>query len=79
MSDGQAKKDAMQALRKEHATELGHFTERVFVGRTKHDDAAVLLMDTNGKPRIRMAVDSSNVATLEFLDENGKVLYSLPK
>jgi len=79
MSDGQPKKDAMQALLKEHGTEMGHFTERVFVGRTRHDDAAVLLMDTKGKPRIRMAVDSSNVATLEFLDENGKVLYSLPK
>ena len=79
MPDGQPKKAAMAAFVKEHGTEIGHFTERVFVGRTKHDDAAVLLMDTKGKPRIRMAVDSSNVATLEFLDENGKVLYSLPK
>jgi hypothetical protein len=61
-----------------HASEVGHLTRRVFVGRTKTDDAAVLLMDRNGKPRIRIAVDSANTPSLEFLDENGKVLYSLP-
>jgi hypothetical protein len=79
MSDGQPKKDALKALAERHSTEVGHFTRRVFVGRTSKDEAAVLLNDRKGKPRIRMAVDSANVATLEFLDESGKVLYSLPK
>lgn len=79
MPDGASKKAAMDTLIKQHATEVGHLTRRVFVGRTQNDDAAVLLMDRNGKPRIRMAVDSTNNASLQFLDEGGKVVSSWPK
>jgi hypothetical protein len=78
MADGPDKKAAYQAMLRQHETEVGHLTERVFVGRTKKDEAAVLLNDRKGRPRIRMAVDSSNAATLQFLDENGKVVYHLP-
>jgi hypothetical protein len=35
-------------------------------------------MDTESRPRIRMEVDASNAPFLEFLDEHGKVTYSLP-
>jgi hypothetical protein len=77
MPDGPAKTAALKAFTQQHASEVG-LTRRVFVGRTKHDDAAVLLMDRNGKPRIRMAVDSANTPSLQFLDETGKVVYSLP-
>jgi hypothetical protein len=52
--------------------------ERVFVGRTLQNDAVVLLMDSNGKPRIKMSVDGANAATLQFLDENGTIISSLP-
>jgi len=38
----------------------------------------VLLMDTKGKARVRLAVDSANNASLQFLDANGKVVYRLP-
>jgi hypothetical protein len=79
MPDGAAKKAAIKALTQKHSDVLGQLTERVFVGRTIKDDAAVLLMDKNGKPRIRLAVDSSNVAALQFLDESGKVVSSLPQ
>jgi hypothetical protein len=79
MPDGPAKKAAIKALTQKHSDVLGQLTERVFVGRTIKDDAAVLLMDKNGKPRIRLAVDSSNVAALQFLDESGKVVSSLPQ
>lgn len=78
MKDGPEKTEALKKLRTKYASELGGFTERVFVGRTPKDEAAVLLMDTKGKPRIRMAVNASNVASLQFLDENGKVVFSLP-
>jgi hypothetical protein len=78
MPEGPDKKTALLAMMKEHASEVGRLTRRVFVGRTRQDDAAVLLMDRNGKPRIRMAVDSTNTPSLEFLDENGKVVYSVP-
>lgn len=77
MPDGPNKKSALQAFVKDHANEV-HLTRRVFVGRTKHDDAAVLLMDRNGTPRIRMQVDSTNNASLEFLDETGKVISKFP-
>jgi hypothetical protein len=78
MPDGPDKTAATKAVIARHATEVGGLTRRVFVGRTKHDDAAVWLMDRNGKPRIKMVVDSSNTASLQFLDDNGKVVYSLP-
>jgi hypothetical protein len=77
MPDGPAKTAALKAFRQQHASDAG-LTRRVFVGRTKHDDAAVLLMDRNGKPRIRMTVDSANTPALDFLDANGKVVYTLP-
>ena len=78
MPDGPDKKAAMKSLTEEHKTEVG-LTQRVYVGRTKNDDAAVLLNDRNGKPRIRMAVDSAGNASLQSLDENGKVVSSWPK
>jgi hypothetical protein len=78
MPEGPDKKAALTAMLQQHESEVGHLTRRVFVGRTNKDDAAVLLMDRNGKPRIRMAVDSANTPSLEFLDEGGKVVYSLP-
>ncbi|HZS60351.1 MAG TPA: hypothetical protein VFA43_13845 [Gemmatimonadaceae bacterium] len=78
MPDGAGKKAAMDTLIKAHNTEVGRLTRRVFVGRTLRDDAAVLLMDRNGKPRIRMQVDSANTASLEFLDENGKTISKFP-
>jgi hypothetical protein len=79
MPDGPDKLAARKTLVQQHATEVGKLTRRVFVGRTRQDDAAVLLMDRNGKPRIRMAVDSTNTPSLEFLDDSGKVVYSVPK
>jgi hypothetical protein len=78
MPDGPDKKAALKAMLEQYKSETGQLTRRVFVGRTKKDDAAVLLMDRNGKPRIKMAVDSTNTPSLEFLDESGKVVYSLP-
>jgi hypothetical protein len=78
MPDGPDKQAALKALRQQHSTELGRLTRRVFVGRTTKDEAAVLLMDRNGKPRIRLLVDSANTASLEFLDENGAVISKLP-
>ena len=42
--------------------------------------AAVLnLYDPNGKPRLRLKVDSLGAASLEFLDEQGTVTARLPE
>jgi hypothetical protein len=78
MKDGPEKVEAMKKLRNEHQSELG-WTPRVFVGRTKADDAALILKDTKGKPRIRIAVDNANVPSLQFLDENGKMTAEFPQ
>uniref|UniRef100_Q020R9 Uncharacterized protein n=1 Tax=Solibacter usitatus (strain Ellin6076) TaxID=234267 RepID=Q020R9_SOLUE len=53
-------------------------SQRVFIGRSMDRSARLLLSDANGKVRIRMVVEQGGQAKLEFLDENGKVLQTLP-
>jgi hypothetical protein len=47
---------------------------RVWVGRTADGNAAIVLMDANGRPRIRMQVTKDGAPTLSFLDEQGQVI-----
>lgn len=54
------------------------FEERVFLGKRRDDSALLLMADVKGNPRIRMQVSADGTPKLEFLDEAGKVLYSLP-
>ena len=78
MKDGPEKDAAMKKLR-QHALESGlSGVARVFVGRGTKNEAVVSLADTKGKPRILMSVDGANVPSIQFLDENGKVVYKLP-
>jgi len=58
------------------AGDLG--TTRVFVGRMPDKSADVLLLDGHGRQRLTMSVDDSGAAQIRFLDENGKVVYTLP-
>ena len=46
---------------------------RVFVGRDRSKSAIVNLADRDGKPRLRMLVDSTGAARIEFLDPDGRV------
>lgn len=75
MREGAEKTEALNRLRE--SGELG--ASRVFVGKGRDKAAVVMLSDGKGKPRIRMAVDGAGVAKLEFMDETGKVTYSLPE
>jgi hypothetical protein len=52
--------------------------QRVFVGQ-QNETATLDLRDTKGRSRIRISVDSLDVARLEFLDEEGAVVYRLPE
>jgi hypothetical protein len=72
-----AAKDSLDAALKALAEQdLG--THRVFIG--SQDRSAMLqLKDTDGRVRIRMSVDSLNVARLEFLDEAGAVIETFPR
>ena len=73
LTDGPEKEDARQKLRD---AELA--PTRVFVGRSKDREAKVTLYDAKGNARINMVVDAAGLPHLDFLDENGKVTYSLP-
>ncbi|MEZ5346712.1 MAG: hypothetical protein R2681_14270 [Pyrinomonadaceae bacterium] len=74
MPDGEAKTAASEKLRKENFSPT-----RVYVGKNAGEDSEVTLYDALGKARIKMAVSAAGVPKLEFLDENGSVVYSLPK
>lgn len=78
MKDGPEKDAATRKFGSEHAGEF-KYAPRLFVGRLPENDAsAVILMDKESRPRIRMVVDASGGPALQFLDERGKVTYSLP-
>lgn len=52
--------------------------ERVFLG-TRNEDAGLVVHDPEGRERIRIGVDSDGGAQIELLDEDGKVIYSIPE
>lgn len=52
---------------------------RAYLGRDPSKSAVLSLFDPNGKPRLRLRVDSLGVASLEFLDEQGAVTARLPE
>lgn len=51
--------------------------QRLFFGRDPAQSAVVNLADRNGKPRLRLVVDSTGAPRIEFLDPSGRVTYSL--
>jgi hypothetical protein len=73
MPDGSEKEAA-----KKSQSEAEFSPTRVFVGKDKDRDAKVTLYDAKGNARINMVVDSTGLPRLDFLNENGKVIYSLP-
>ena len=56
-----------------------HFSRRVYVGKDSTNTAVVNLSDVKGRVRLRLAVDADGAPKLEFLNENGEVIASLPK
>jgi len=55
------------------------FAPRVYVGRDASKAAVVNLSDRNGKPRVRLVVDSLGTPSLEFLDATGNVTSRMPE
>lgn len=74
MPDGEEKTNALAKWTAEQAS-----PQRVFVGKNTDREAKVTLYDAKGKARINMTVSADGTPKLDFLDENGKVTYSLPK
>ena len=73
MPEGTEKEAARKSLR-----EADFSPTRIFVGKDKEREAKVTLYDAKGNARINMMVDATGMPRLDFLDENGKVTYSLP-
>ena len=55
------------------------YAPRVYVGRDVAKAAVVDLSDPQGRPRVRLRVDSLGSPSLEFLDESGRVTARLPE
>lgn len=72
--EGEAARARLQEMAA--AGDLG--AQRVFVG-SQDRVAALVIRDTHGRPRIRLAVGADDVAILEFLDEDGEVVLRLPE
>jgi hypothetical protein len=51
---------------------------RIFVGKDNEREAKVALYDAKGNARINMVVDAAGSPRLDFLDESGHVIHSLP-
>ena len=47
--------------------------QRMFIGKDPAKNAILNLSDVNGKPRLRLVVDSLGAARIEFLSADGKV------
>jgi hypothetical protein len=69
-----------ETLKKETAAsrDRGDFgAQRIFVG-SQDQKAQVQLSDTKGRPRARLSVGPDDVAHLDFLDRDGKVVATYP-
>lgn len=73
ITDETKRKAAIQALKDNN--ELT--TNRLFLGKQRDNSVVLLMSDIQGRPRIRMQVTPEGTPKLEFLDEAGKVAYSL--
>jgi hypothetical protein len=56
----------------------GLAADRIFLGSANRT-ATLVLRDTESRPRIRLYVDSTNAARLEFLDSAGAVVHAIPQ
>lgn len=71
LPDGPEKTRRLEAFGKGNAT-------RLYAGRTPDRSAVVQLADPQGRPRLRLLVDSTGAARVEFLDAKGAVTSALP-
>lgn len=57
----------------------GKQVTRMFVGKTRGKSSALILADANGKARIMMMVTPEGKASLNFYDDKGQLVQSLPE
>ena len=75
ITDPAQRKAAFQAL-----IDKGQLTvNRMFLGKQRDNSILLEMDDVKNRPRIRMLVAPNGTPKLEFLDDGGNVIYSLPK
>jgi hypothetical protein len=52
---------------------------RLAIGKGRNKSSFISLSDAKGKERIQISVAADGTPKINFLDENGKVIYSLPE
>lgn len=53
-------------------------TSRLFLGKRRDNSNELVMADVRGRPRISLKVAPDGTPKLDFLDADGKVIYSLP-
>lgn len=77
MPEGPSKQAKLDEIKQASARgELG--AHRLFVGKAADGSTGMTIADRLGKTRVSLIVDKDNTAHLQFLDESGKVVYSVP-
>ncbi len=71
-------KEAKGAVYQEMQDKGQLMTNRLSLGRDYDKSSVIRLKDAKGKVRIELSVEANGNAKLNFLDESGKVIYSLP-
>ncbi|MEO5828041.1 MAG: hypothetical protein ABIQ48_05525 [Luteimonas sp.] len=71
--------EAKEQLKQRWIAAGGRQTTRLFVGKTRGESSAVILADGQGRPRIMMLVAPDGAPMLNFMDEQGNVVQSLPE
>lgn len=75
LPDEAARNAALKAMRAR-----GEFmVNRLLAGRARDRSAFMSLSDAKGKTRIKISVAADGTPRIDFLDEAGKVTYSLPE
>lgn len=72
-------KEAQDAAYQELRSQGLLMTERLKIGRDFDKSSVIKMKDASGKVRIEMKVEATGNPKLDFIDENGKVVYSLPE
>ncbi len=69
---------ARRAARKEMQEKGEFLVNRLAIGRGRSKSAFISLSDAKGRERILISVTAEGTPLMNFLDEQGKVVYSLP-
>jgi hypothetical protein len=78
LPDGPEKTQRMTTFRDAVKKSGGTGASRLYAGKTPDKTSTVTLSDPKGRPRLRLQVDSTGAASIDFLDADGHVTDHFP-